>query len=149
MALTRAGDATARSAAMLFADFIGEHEARHFALEESLLLPALPAGDRGRLLSERVLADHRYLQDMAEQLRLARVQPSTELAHSLGARLRAHVQLEERELFPYLEEALDSASLERIGAQIAEVAPRSPSTSRSSSTAEQTPPAGQSPTGEG
>lgn len=129
MALTRAGDATARSSAMLFADFIGEHEARHFALEESLLLPALPAGDRGRLLCERVLADHRYLQGTAEQLRLARVEPSAELVHLLGARLRAHVQLEERELFPYLEEALDSAALEQIGAQIADAAPDSPSAS--------------------
>lgn len=118
MALTRAGDATVRSSAMLFADFILEHEARHFALEESLLLPALPAGERGQLLAERVLADHRHLCDAAERLRLERVQPSIELARSLGARLRAHVQLEERELFPYLEESLDPASLEGIGAQI-------------------------------
>lgn len=118
MTLTRAGDATAQSAAMLFADFISEHEARHFALEESLLLPALPPGERGRLLSERVLADHRYLRYAAEQLRLGGAQPTTERLHSLGARLRAHVQLEERELFPYLEQSLDPTTLERIGAQL-------------------------------
>lgn len=118
MALTRAGDATVQSSAMLFADFILEHEARHFALEESLLLPALPAGERAALLAERVLADHRYLCDAAEQLRLERVRPSIDLARSLGARLRAHVRLEERELFPYIEESLDPASLEEIGAQI-------------------------------
>lgn len=118
MALTRADDATVQSSAKLFADFIIEHEARHFALEEALLLPALPAGGRGRLLSGQVLADHRYLRDAAERLRLARVHPTAELVHSLGARLRAHVQLEERELFPYLEESLDSKALEQIGAQL-------------------------------
>jgi hemerythrin-like domain-containing protein len=118
MALTRAGDATVQSAAMLFADFIREHEARHFALEEAFLLPALPEGERGELLAERVLADHRHLRNAAEQLGLGRIEPSTDLAHSLGARLRAHVQLEERDLFPYLEESLDPASLDEIGAQI-------------------------------
>lgn len=103
---------------MLFVDFITEHEARHFALEESLLLPALPSGERGRALAERVLADHRYLRDAAEQLGLDSSQPSTERLRLLGARLREHVQLEERELFPYLEQSLDTAALERVGAEI-------------------------------
>jgi hemerythrin-like domain-containing protein len=118
MALARAGQATVHSSAMLFADFICEHEARHFALEEALLLPTLPPGERGRLLSERVLADHRHLREAAEQLAAGQVQPSAELVHSLGARLRAHVQLEERELFPYIEEALAPAALDAIGAKI-------------------------------
>ncbi len=118
MALSRATDATVQSSAMLFADFIREHEARHFALEESLLLPALAPGERGASLVERVLADHSFLRDEAEQLRLARTAPSAEQLHSLGARLRAHVQLEERELFPYLEESLDGRTLERIGREL-------------------------------
>lgn len=118
MTLARVSDVTARSSAMLFADFIVEHEAHHFALEESLLLPALPPGQRGERLAERVLADHRYLRDAAEEIRLSRTQRSAEQLRSLGARLRAHVQLEERELFPYLEQSLDSAMLERIGAEL-------------------------------
>jgi len=117
-ALARADDATARSSAMLFADFIREHEARHFALEESLLLPALPDAERARQLAERVLADHRYLQDAARQLRLGHPQPSVEVLRSIGARLRTHVQLEERELFPYLEKSLDPTSLEQLGARL-------------------------------
>lgn len=117
MMLARARDATAQACAMLFADFIGEHEARHFALEESVLLPALPPGARGRQLADRVLADHRDLRAAAEHLRLPGT-PSAEELHALGARLRAHVQLEERELFPYLEDSLDVATLDRIGAQL-------------------------------
>lgn len=152
MALTRAGAGTAHSATMLFADFISEHEVHHFALEEAYLLPALPPGQRGRELSQQVLADHRWLRESAEQVRragarsgelagarsgveragagvdlvadaqasveLAGAQSGIELAHSLGARLRAHVQLEERKLFPYLEESLDPATLAQIGVQI-------------------------------
>lgn len=118
MMLTRARDATAQACATLFADFIAEHEARHFALEESLLLPALPPGARGQMLARRVLADHRDLRDAAEELRVTHMRASAEQLHALGARLRAHVQLEERELFPCLEESLDPAALERIGAQL-------------------------------
>jgi hemerythrin-like domain-containing protein len=118
MARTRAGERTAHSSARLFADFIAEHEARHFALEESLLLPALPAGERGRLLAERVRADHRCLRDVAERLRRGHLEPSVDRVRSIGACLRAHVQMEERELFPYLERSLDVATLDRIGAQL-------------------------------
>ncbi|MHB1835915.1 MAG: hemerythrin domain-containing protein [Solirubrobacteraceae bacterium] len=117
-AMTRSGDATARSTAMLFADFIDEHEARHFALEEALLLPALGPGERGRALAGRVLADHRYLRDAAQRLALEHLQPSVDVLREIGARLRAHVQLEERELFPYLEQSLDPVELDRIGAQL-------------------------------
>jgi hemerythrin-like domain-containing protein len=118
MVLKRAAEGTVHSSARLFADFIAEHETRHFALEESVLLPALPVGERGRLLAERVLADHRYLRNMAGELREERVQPTVELVRAVGARLRAHVQLEERELFPFLEHALDPATLEQLGARL-------------------------------
>jgi hemerythrin-like domain-containing protein len=118
MALARADEGTARSSGRLFADFIAEHEVRHFALEESVLLPALPPDDRGRLLAERVRADHRYLCDVAERIRRGRMRPSVELVRAVGARLRAHVQMEERELFPYLERSLDPAALGRLGERL-------------------------------
>ena len=107
---------------MLFADYISEHEARHFALEEALLLPALPPGKRAETLADRVLADHQYLRDAARQLKRGRLQPSLEVVHSIGARLRAHVQLEERELFSYLERSLDCDTLDRIGSRLQDAA---------------------------
>lgn len=115
-ALSRASDATAGSSATLFADFIEEHEQWHFTIEESLLLPTLPAGEPGRQLAEHVQADHRYLREAARRFRLPHAQPTVELVHSIGARLRAHVQMEERELFPHLEQSLDGEELKRIGA---------------------------------
>ncbi len=39
---------------------------------------------------------------------------------AVGARLRSHVQLEERELFPRLETSLDEASLAQLGKRIAQ-----------------------------
>jgi hemerythrin-like domain-containing protein len=117
-ALTRAGAGTCRSSATLFADFIAEHEARHFAVEEALLFPVLPPGDRAESLRARVRADHEYLREQADALRHGRLEPTVELTTSLGTRLRAHVQLEERELFPYIEQSLDAASLDRLGRQL-------------------------------
>lgn len=118
-ALTRAGTGTCASSALLYADFIREHESRHFALEEALLLPALPAGERSQRLSARVRADHRYLCELAQQLSSGGIRPTLELTAALGTRLRAHVQLEERELFPCIEGSLDPVSLERLGTRLA------------------------------
>ena len=116
--LNRASAATARSSAMLFADFIAEHETVHFALEESLLLPALPAGARGRKLAERVREDHRYLRHAAREIETSGERPSVTTLTQIGTRLRAHVQLEERELFPYLEDSLTPILLEQLGAKL-------------------------------
>ncbi len=119
-ALTRADQRTARSSAMLFADFVLEHVDGHFGIEESLLLPALPDDDAGRHLAGRVLDDHRYLRKAAAELRHADDDPNIDHLRTLGARLRSHVQLEERELFPRLETALDEASLAQLGERIAQ-----------------------------
>ena len=115
--LSRASAGTARSSAMLFSDFIIEHEAQHFALEESILLPALPTTEREQELAARVRADHSYLRDTSREFRF-RIEPSVTALACVGARLRAHVQLEERQLFPCLETSLDPAALERIGAEL-------------------------------
>jgi hemerythrin-like domain-containing protein len=119
-ALTRADQHTARSSAMLFADFILDHVEEHFGIEEALLLPALPDNDAGRRLAARVLDDHRSLRAAAADLRHAHDEPDSDHLQMLGARLRSHVQLEERELFPCLETSLDEASLARLGADIAQ-----------------------------
>lgn len=115
--LTRASDATVRSSALLFADFITEHETQHFVLEEAVLLPELPAGEREQELAKRVRADHSYLLEAAHELSV-RPEPNVASLRRVGRRLRAHVQLEERELFPYLELSLEPACLERIGAAL-------------------------------
>jgi hemerythrin-like domain-containing protein len=119
MTLERAGAEGAREAAERYVDFLGMHEVGHFALEEAVLLPVVPAGEPGRSLVERVLDDHRWLREACARLERAREPPDPDRLHELGARLRAHVQLEERELFPYLERSLDEATLARVGERLA------------------------------
>jgi hemerythrin-like domain-containing protein len=117
-AMTRAGSGTADSSARLFADFILEHEARHFELEEVLLLPELPDDGEPAELAERVREDHEHLRAAARRFREPSTSPELDAVHAVGARLRAHVQLEERQLFPYLEQHLTPDRLDRIGAEL-------------------------------
>jgi hemerythrin-like domain-containing protein len=113
--LTRADERNAAEAAQRFASFLERHELAHFRVEELLLLPALPDGGP---LAQRVLADHDYLRDACAQIQGGAAEPGVEWLHEIGSRLRAHVQMEERELFPYLEETLPERDLDRLGSRI-------------------------------
>ncbi len=102
-----------------FVEFLAGHELAHFAREETVLLPSIPDEPHGRELAGQMLEDHAFLRDAARRLQDPSQPATAEYLHQLGRRLRAHVQMEERELFPYLEQALDSATLEEIGARLA------------------------------
>jgi hemerythrin-like domain-containing protein len=117
-ALERADRDRAREAAARFVDFLAAHELAHFALEESLLLPAVRDEETGRTLVERVVKDHAYLRGACERIRCSQVAPDVSFLHTVGARLREHVRVEERELFPLLEESLEPATLEEIGTRL-------------------------------
>jgi hemerythrin-like domain-containing protein len=117
--LARAAEADAEAAQARFVRFLGEHELAHFALEESVLLPALREEPSGPELARRMLEDHEWLRAAMRRLRGSADAASVEYLHAVGKRLRGHVQMEERELFPYLEEVLDAAALEEIGSQLA------------------------------
>ncbi len=101
-----------------FVDFLEAHELAHFALEESVLLPAVPDEEPGPELARRVLDDHAFLRDALRRLRHSDPEPEGQYLHELGRRLRAHVQMEERELFPYLEALLSESALEEIGSRL-------------------------------
>lgn len=125
-ALQRADSDRLEEVAARFVEFLSAHELSHFALEESVLLPAVPDEDRGRALVARVLADHAYLRGAWRRLRDADDPPDLELLRAVGARLHDHVRTEERELFPYLEESLDQATLAEIGARLLAEPPTEP-----------------------
>jgi hypothetical protein len=117
-ALRRADPDRAGEVAARFVEFLSRHELSHFALEESVLLPAVPDEDRGRALVQRVLDDHAYLRGTWRGVRDADDPPEVEFLHAVGARLRDQVRMEERELFPYLEDSLETATLLEIGARL-------------------------------
>jgi hemerythrin-like domain-containing protein len=117
--LARATENDAAALAERFVAFLSGHELAHFALEEALLLPAMPDEPRARQLQEQVRADHEDLRAARRRLEESSDQPSLDFLHEIGRRLRAHVQLEEREVFPYIEQALDPAALDELGARLA------------------------------
>lgn len=88
-----------------------EHGRRHFQLEEEILLPGYAAyGDPYDPLVLRVLGDHVAIRQRAHRL-ARRSEPEPGALHELGERLAAHVRLEERELFPRIEQAMPPDAL--------------------------------------
>lgn len=115
------------AAADAFLDFWRGDGARHFRIEEEVLLPtwAMHAEvDRDGVA--RMLEDHLAIR--REALRLEAGEATLEEARALGQLLHDHVRFEERQLFPKVEDALDAASLDRLAAAI-EAAESSASTS--------------------
>lgn len=113
--LKEAGDLEEASRAFL--DFWEGDGARHFRVEEEVLLPgwALHAEvDRDGV--RRMLEEHLAIRRGA--LRLEAGEATLEEARQLGVLLHDHVRFEERQLFPLVEEALDSAALDRLAAAI-------------------------------
>jgi hemerythrin-like domain-containing protein len=116
--LSRASPDRAEAAAKRFVRFLVEYELKHFALEESVLLPALPDHAEASTLAGRVREDHEHLRAAMRQLQDSPRAANVESLHDLGAFLLAHVQMEERELFPYLERSLEPAALDQIGTRL-------------------------------
>jgi hemerythrin-like domain-containing protein len=116
--LIRAGDDGAAEASDRFVEFLAEHELGHFALEESVLVPVIPADGTGPELIRRMLEDHEFLRAAMRRLSGRARGIDVEDVREIGTRLRAHVQMEEQELFPYLERCLPEAELARVGSAI-------------------------------
>jgi len=106
---TDEGSATAARAGFL--DFWDEEGRRHFQLEEELLFPAYAShGEARHPLVLRALGDHVAIRAQAAGL-AATERPPAEVLNELGKALAAHVRLEERELFPLIEEAMPAEEL--------------------------------------
>jgi hemerythrin-like domain-containing protein len=116
--LKRADRETAADARQAFIDFFEREGARHFRIEEELLLPAFArhAGcDEPAIV--RVLTEHVELRRRGQDLE-AEADPDEGALRELGERLERHIRFEERVLFPMIEEALPPDELERLAAAI-------------------------------
>ncbi|MGH2863068.1 MAG: hemerythrin domain-containing protein [Solirubrobacteraceae bacterium] len=117
--LNRADGETADAARSRFLEYWDAEGRRHFQLEEELLLPAFAAhGDARHPLVLRVLGDHVAIRCKAARL-ASSAEPDTEALRELGVELAAHVRLEERELFPLIEDAMPADELLQL-AQVLE-----------------------------
>ena len=111
-----AGDAAAARGAFL--EFWREHGARHFRIEEEVLLPAFAAhADPDAECVARMLMDHVRIRAAARGLEQDG-DPAVETLHELGTMLERHVRLEEREVFPLIEDALPPEAAERLVAAV-------------------------------
>lgn len=109
--LRRAEPGTAAAERTRFLDFWAHEGRRHFQLEEEVLLPAYARhGDAYYPLVLRVLGDHIAIRAQVAQLD---AQPDTtaDALHEFGEQFAAHVRLEERELFPILEDVIPASEL--------------------------------------
>jgi hemerythrin-like domain-containing protein len=121
LALRRATPSTLPGVVRRFAAFWADHGARHFAVEESVLLAVL-ARDAGSsdVLRRRLVEEHAKLRGLADDLDRTTGRAQLDAAHTLGGMLRDHVRFEERELFPHLERTLSPAALEGVGARLSQ-----------------------------
>jgi hemerythrin-like domain-containing protein len=118
--LRRADDETVADAIARFQRCFADEGRRHFAIEERLLLPALPADDPEWAPGvDRVRADHDAIRTQADALAATGAGELAGAARALGERLTAHVRFEERELFAVLERRLAPDALARLGEAVA------------------------------
>ena len=104
--LRRATAEDAVAARDAFLAFWREHGANHFRVEEEVLLPAFAVhADPNAECVARMLMDHVRIRAAARRLEQPGDQP-VESLHELGTLLERHVRLEEREVFPLIEDAL-------------------------------------------
>jgi hemerythrin-like domain-containing protein len=87
---------------------------RHFRNEEAAIFN-ITADMNGRIhdLGRQLVDEHERMREMARAMNQG--ETSCTLLHDFGVLLRDHTRVEERELFPLVEEAFSPAQMEQIG----------------------------------
>jgi hemerythrin-like domain-containing protein len=115
--LRRANGSAAAQAQAAFLEFWHSEGELHFRVEEEVLLPRFAAAGGARSAAiARVLVDHAEIRLRA--LRLQGEPASTAVLKELGELLAEHVRLEERDLFPAIEEVLSDRQLRKLAADV-------------------------------
>jgi hemerythrin-like domain-containing protein len=89
----------------------------HFRLEEQALVSRLTEAQRQEPSVQQVLEEHRRFRAMKEGLRQAGADRVPRLEQFLSL-LKAHVNLEEKGFFPFIEQTLGPEGLERARVEI-------------------------------
>lgn len=87
----------------------------HFGIEEQLLFPMIERELGKMAIIAELVADHRALEGMIDQIRGA---PSAELLEKFCRLLRRHIRREENELFQDIQRRLPAGVLEAVGKEI-------------------------------
>lgn len=106
-------------ASRAFLEFWRDDGQHHFRIEEEVLLPGWAARvEVDREGVRRMLDEHLTIR--REALRLEAGEATLDQARDLGSLLHDHVRFEERQLFPAIEDALDTDGLSRLASAIEE-----------------------------
>jgi hypothetical protein len=118
--LRRADGDTAGEARAAFLHFWEREGHGHFRIEEDLLLPAFAGfGDAHDPLVARALCEHAVIRHHAAVV-TADERPPLALLHELGTMMTEHVRLEERRLFPLIEETIPQPELAQLAVALEE-----------------------------
>ena len=109
--------------ARAFLEFWQKETSVHFRREEEVLLPVLAryGEDVSQEPVVKMLAQHARIRGLVMQLsdEVADGDVRLETLGSIGERLEDHIRLEEREVFPMIEETLPKAALKEIASRLA------------------------------
>lgn len=108
--------------AKAFLEFWQKEDSLHLRKEEEVLLPVMVRNgvDLDREPVARMLTQHARLRSLATEVsdQVVREQIGTETLRDLGETLEAHIRMEERELFPMIEEVLPESALEEVSSRL-------------------------------
>ena len=118
-----AGDETElANAAGDFLEFWRKDTRLHFRGEEEVLLPVLArhGGDLSHPSVVEMLAQHARIRGLAMELgdELGQQGVQGETLRALGEQLDAHIRLEERRVFPFIEETLSERALTEVTSRL-------------------------------
>ena len=109
-------------AAADFLEFWRQDTSLHFRKEEEVLFPVLArhGGDLGQPSVVEMLAQHARIRGLAMELgdELGRQRIKGETLRKLGEQLEAHIRLEERRVFPFIEETLPEHALKEVASRL-------------------------------
>jgi hemerythrin-like domain-containing protein len=115
--LTVTGDANERlEQAGAFVDFFRSETINHFREEEEIVFPLAAKDLRAKPLLERILLEHLQIHALVARLagEVAARQVSHDTAGEVAETLERHIRLEEKELFPLLEEIVPPDRLRNV-----------------------------------
>lgn len=108
--------------ARAFLEFWRSETSVHFRKEEEVLLPvaARYGADIGRESVTEMLRDHAVIRGLVMGLEdeVSDGDARPETLRELGERLEAHIRLEERRVFPEIEESLPEEALREVAARL-------------------------------
>lgn len=94
----------------------------HFQVEETALFPVLREVLNSDPLLDELIAHHRKMEELINQLADASDQERASLLREFRSSLRRHIRMEEVELFRQIGGSLDEAGREELGRRVDEAA---------------------------